>query len=136
MKSWNRILMRLMPFILLAGGILFIVMGISTFSKKTNYTETTAVITDMVDRSYYDGENHVEAYDVEVEFLVDGKPVKAMLDEYHSGYAVGKEVKIKYNPNDPTDIVAAGGLVVVLQFGLGIVAIIGGLVMLIRGRRY
>ncbi len=132
----NRLLTILLPILLVGGGIALIVLGIQNISKNKTYTETTAVITEMIDQSYYDEGTRVAQYDIQVQFTVDGKTVTAKLDEYRSGFQVGKEVKIKYNPDNPTDIVASGSLSSILLLGLGIVAIISGAVAVIRGRKF
>ena len=94
--------------------IIFAVFGLAlfgfgiymTFFELNGYKETKAVI-DHVDEIYIgmdeDGGSEYE-YNVFVRYSVDGKEYYNESDFYAAGYEAGKEIKIYYNPDDPSQI--------------------------------
>lgn len=126
----NRIFRALAPFIALAVGVLFFVLGFHTLHLRKVYTETTAVITDIqVDYGVGDEDDEHEVY---VSYTVDGTEYEEELDEYTAGMSVGDEVGIMYDPADPGEIISAGAFGVILQFVVGVLGIFGGVTLLFK----
>ena len=61
-------------------------------------------------------------YEVYVNYIVDGKDYSEKTDYYAGNYKEGMEIKIFYNPDDPTQIHGDKGT-------FGIVMMIGGAVV-------
>ena len=98
----------------------------STFFQSSGYEETTATIVSIEEDPNYvpdpDTVNDVQ-YIVTAKYTVDGKEYTRTLDSYDPSYQVGGEVKIKYDPKDPSKISSG--------FGIGLYAMIAGGVILI-----
>ena len=94
---------------LIPAGIILMIAGIIFYGvtdSRKGYPVTDGVVTrsELFEEEYYDGEDHHDAtYEIYVRYTVDGK-------EYESEYGIfpemkeGTEVKLNYNPEDPTDI--------------------------------
>lgn len=104
-------------------GIILIVCGFYNKNKQDNYTETTAVIT-KIDIEEGVGDES-DTYNIFVKYTVDDKEYNEKLDESSSSYSVGDEVKIKYNPSDPTDITSSSKWIVLICFIAGALLTLG-----------
>lgn len=87
-------------FLTLICGLFFLGFGIFFTGRNKNYVETTAVITEIRTNRAGSDEDH----DVFVAYTVDGQEYNALSDTYSSSYFEGKEIKIYYNPDDPSVI--------------------------------
>ena len=77
-----------------------------TFFERNGFVETTAVI-DHIDEIYVgtDADNMSEyQYDVYVNYTVDGKDYQSRSDYFSGRYKPGMEIKIFYDPSDPSRI--------------------------------
>ena len=102
-------------------GIILIVLGFVQKHKQSDFTETTAEITEITVEAGAGDES--DTHHVYVKYTVDGREYNEELDEYSSKYKVGKSVKIKYNPEDPADITASGKVPMIICFVFGIISI-------------
>lgn len=126
----RRLFIRFIPIILILAGILWLVLGFGTYRNHKEFSQTTAVISDIQEeynpaRSEYD-------HRVFVQFTADGSSYEAELGAYASSYKVGKEVKISYNPADPTDIQPGGIGQSLLFLAGGAALLVGGVITLLR----
>ena len=129
----NRFLSRYGVFIVLIGGIMFLVMGVIRSVNLLSYKPTDAVVSKYEEE--YDSINDEIDKTVIVEYEVDGKKYEASLDDLTQEYYVGKTVKIKYNPKEPQKVITATLTIPLIQIGFGAVLLFGGVVGLGR-RRY
>ena len=83
-------------------GIAFIVFGFIESSETKNFVKSTAVISQII-LTGYNTDNEPE-YQTMVKHTVDGVEYEGDMHEASGTFSEGKEVKIKYNPEDPTDI--------------------------------
>ena len=97
-----------------------------TFFQSSGYVDGTATIVSIEEDPDYipdpDKKNDVQ-YITTVKYTVDGKEYTTKLDSYSPSYKVGSEVKIKYDPNDPTKLTSG--------FGFGIYLLIAGAAILL-----
>ncbi len=100
MKPWQEILFGLIFAVVGIGLLLFSVSTIKTYSEKSKtFTETTSVVVDYA----YDDEG-LEA--IIVEYTVDGKAYRKQSNSYSNmPKSKGTKVKVKYNPNNPSDAI-------------------------------
>lgn len=131
MKPWQELLF----------GLLFIIVGTAVFcyfliysknykQKNEYYIETTAIV---VDYDYGDDFNNNLGYNEDdivaiiVEYTVDGKVYRQTSDiRSNIVESIGTEVLIKYNPNNPKDIIWVNDeSSIILPIGGGIFAIVG-----------
>ena len=122
---------------LIGAGIILIIFGciVRSFAKdNANYIKTYAVVTKTELFEEADGENDTEAlYTVYVKYTVDGTEYE---EEYgvFSGYKVGDQVTISYDPKNPAEIAQPGnnkleGYLFILA---GVAALAAGIVSLAR----
>ena len=100
MKPWQGILFGLIFAVIGIGLLLFSVSIIKNYNQKNKtYTETTSVVVDYA----YDDEG-LEA--IIVEYTVDGKSYRKQSNSYSNmPKSKGTQVKVKYNPNNPSDAI-------------------------------
>ena len=122
---------------LIGAGIILIIFGciVRSFAKdNANYIKTDAVVTKTELFEEADEKNNTEAlYTVDVKYIVDGTEY---VEEYgvFSGYKVGDQVTISYDPKNPAEIAQPGnnkleGYLFILA---GVAALAAGIVSLAR----
>ena len=93
-------------------GVIMLVVGIIVFAsgitKKNTYKTTDAVISKIDSYSDSDGDRHYTAY---VTYRVPGtsKLNETKLDYYSSSMDVGDTIEVRYNPDNPNEIVVLDG---------------------------
>ena len=120
-------------------GIILLVFSVFTFKAVDHtkgFTRTSAVVTrtELYEEAYTDSNNnHYDAtYTVYVKYTVDGKQYE---EEYgiFSGIKEGDKTTICYNPNDPTEIAQPNSILLpICMAAAGVIALIGGVISLIR----
>ncbi len=95
-----------------------------SFFHSSGFVKTEAVIVDV---EYVPGDDGDGNYAATVEYSVDGKTYRGVLDVQSSTYKVGKTVSVLYDPNDP-NVVHSGGHFGLYLFvvGIGIIAVVVG----------
>ncbi|MBP5154668.1 MAG: DUF3592 domain-containing protein [Lachnospiraceae bacterium] len=110
-------------------GVAVLALGIFLIvNSHDEYPETTAVITriDEFDTVDTDG-SHTTEHTVYVDYTVDGKEYKNIrYGEYSIGFKVGKEITIKYNPENPAETEGANSKTAATWITVG-----GGILMLL-----
>ena len=132
MSIVNRLMTRIMPILFFAAGCFCIFLGITNLKNRQTFLETTGVIS-HIEETYVGGEDNEYDYDVTVEYEVDGQKYSTVLGEYSSGMEEGQEIGIYYNPDDPSDIMSNSKATPVVLFVMGIIGLLAGIVMFIRG---
>ena len=106
--------------------IVAIALAISDANFRSSANETTATITDIWASRNSDGEG---SYTVNVRFFAGGREYGGALGYWHSGMAIGNEVKVYYNPNNPQDFRSNGGSVASwIVMALGVVFFVVGFI--------
>jgi|GEM_PF-2485071 hypothetical protein len=140
----NRVLSGVLGLVLalvvLAAGGLNLVLGISHLHKlhTGQYAETQATITRIetveVADSEATGGTRTE-YEITVEYTLDGKKVVTQLGEIPKDFYEGMELTVLYNVDKPTDVTLPGTTGSYIMIGMGAVAVLLGVVMILRRLR-
>ena len=123
---------RKLLILLLILGIAAAAVGISTLVKQKSYVPADAVITEIFEE--YDITEKEWRYTVYIKYTVDGTEYNEVLGYHDSSFAVGKEIQIMYNPENPAQTVEAASTAAVYFTVLGSVFIIAGVIVFIRKR--
>ena len=119
--------------------IIFIVIAIcllgfgiySILNPHTDYLETTAVITDI--QEDYDVATETYEYRAFIDYEVDGKEYKNVEFGTANAGDVGKQITIRYNPNNPGEIESTNSEIFsYISAGVGALLLIAGVVFLIK----
>ena len=124
--------------------IFFLILGLIaagigtyfTFFQGKNYVKATAVITSVAEEDDLTSDDaNAKKYIPTVKYTADGKSYETELGAWTDGWKVGTQVKIKYNPNDPTDVISDSpgfGLYLLI---IGAVIAVVALFMLIKNAK-
>ena len=117
MNKADKILRYVFPIVLLIGGIMFTITGISKLIAVAQYPTATAIITDVEIEEGVGDES--DSYTYFVKYSVEGTNYEGELDSNKMSYEVGKTVTIRYNPENPEKItsMSAGTAIFVTAFG-------------------
>ena len=135
-RSLNRLLSLIMAVIFIAVGIFIAYTGIQRLVKLNagRYVETQAVITKIESRERYDsdtGKTETD-YDLTVEYSVDGKTHVSHLGETPNDFYEGMELTVLYDVANPADVVLPGTTGAFIMIGMGVLAVICALVILLK----
>ena len=122
----NRFIQKYGALIAVIGGIMFLVLGAIRSVSLLSYKPVEATVISY-EEEYNTVEDTLEPTAI-VEYEVDGKKYEAELDDYTQKYYVGKTVNIKYNPKDPQKIITATFTIPLIQVGIGLLCLFGGIV--------
>lgn len=113
MKVLKKIIEYLISLIFSIVGIILIIVGILEIDKysnsKNNYIKSTAIITDIKDENdntSLDNQIYILNKTINLRYEIDNEIYNKKLNLFFDKtfLHIGQEVKILYNPNDPTDI--------------------------------
>ena len=113
-------------------GIILIAVGIFLLTLNTDsYLETVGKVTEVYETR---NQENSKVYDTSFTFTVDGKEYTGTFSELSEEYKVGDEIKVFYNPKDPTQTTNSklGGIVAPIMIGLGAVALVAGVLMTVK----
>ncbi|MDO4940566.1 MAG: hypothetical protein Q4E33_02615 [Erysipelotrichaceae bacterium] len=97
---------RYLPFIL-ASLLIFVLSIVAIFKPKTDYLQTTGIIKHIEEE--YDYEQEEYTYIVYIDYSVNDKNyVDIIYPSYDSSMKINDEVKVYYDPSDPSTIQAEG----------------------------
>ena len=110
-------------------GLFMIALGVYfAFFQTRGYEKGTAVITHVEEEEDPSSDNpDARIYHGTITYTVNGREYVEPLDSWSPGYALGKEIKIKYDPNDPARVYAdsPGFAVYLIVAGLAVTAFFG-----------
>ena len=145
MKETKKSTMIIVGLVMSVIGIALLIWGgfsLSSFLKKKNtYIETVGIVVDYEISGGYDSDPYDEYYDEDimyapiVEYVVDGK-VYETVHHVSSGrpeYFIGQKVTLKYNPNNPEDVIFKFNNSFWIPFFVGLVFVGCGLSMTFVG---
>lgn len=120
-------------------GLVLIVFGIILFSFQTDkYLETTGKVTSVTESYTTDADNNtVTQYDLKITYTVDGRTYEGELAGMNESYAEGADVKMYYDPADPSKISSSrlGKIVPIAMLGGGVFAVVLGVWLTVRAFR-
>ncbi len=135
MTRLSETLKRLYKVGLILMGLLFIVTGVIGIRQDDTFMPAKAVIR-SIERTYQArDETETDTYEVMVEYTVNGTSYLSDLGYMKNDFAVGKEIDILYNPDNPEAICQPGKLVPIISIIAGSAAVIGASVLLVREKR-
>ena len=123
LQSSKDTLQRLLPVILLIAGITVFGMGIGNLLRWAGYETTTAVIQEIAAASSAERAAGSPLYHVYVDYAVGEDVYTADVGSYKSGYEVGGELAVLYNPENPANAVVSD------RKGACIMAVCGGVML-------
>ncbi|MBQ2160640.1 MAG: DUF3592 domain-containing protein [Firmicutes bacterium] len=133
-RGLNRVVAKFLPLLFVIGGIVVIIMSISGLHDQDTFTSAKGVIRDIQVYEDRDADGDLTyTYDVTVDFEADGKSYTSVMGDYEDSYEVGKEIDIVFDPEDPTNIAAAGKSKYFIMIAAGVVVIIIGAIGFLRG---
>ncbi|MBR4724689.1 MAG: DUF3592 domain-containing protein [Lachnospiraceae bacterium] len=106
------------------------------FIKSAGYVKTTGVVVDHREETRYDsdlGTNQTYYYPI-VQYIVDGVEYTGTLD-INGWSALGEEVKIQYDPDDPSKVHSYSPLVTILIFVVAAPFFVLALIKLIKSKK-
>ena len=130
MKEQTRLIIKkIVPFIMLGVAAMFIIIGVLSLGKQSDYVKTSALVRRVDENVDYSDEGRSVDYTTYVEFEVDGVSYNGKID-LNKSYPEGSMIDILYNPENPADITSVGrtGPIIAIIFG-SLVGVLG-LVML------
>lgn len=125
MKGTKNVKNLLLSVALILLGVIAIVVGISQNLKRNAYLSANATIT-KIEWTAGVGDDD-DTYEVTVRYAVDGKEYTEKLGYHEDGMKEGQTIEIRYNPENPADIVEASSTFSTVMFIVGPIAILLGL---------
>ena len=119
--------------------VALVVMGVGVyvgFFESRGFESATATIVRIDEEDdVTSAEANAKTYTTTVTYTVDGKAYTEILDTYTSSYKVGKEVKIKYDPENPATIHADSPGITLYLIGLGAALLLGSIFTIVKNSR-
>ena len=129
----NRLGKLIVSLIAIAGGILFIVLGVADFSHVKNYPEIEVTVTQIERDETVDTDGTTtEETTVHVSYTVDGKEYNEILDDAPDNLKEGDKLTVRYNPEKPEKVTAASKKSGIMRIALGALFAIVGLGMIVK----
>jgi hypothetical protein len=123
----------LYPLLALLAGIAFIVFGVINFSQHNNYIETDAVVSKVtIIETFYDEPDDVE---ILVRYTVDGKEYESQLNNTSTNLKEGQNIKVKYDPSDPSKVISASKSYAFIAIGFGALVVLISIFLLLKALR-
>ncbi len=129
----NRILAILVPVILLAGGIMFVALGLINLNQVKSFPQVDATVTNIEREVGVDPEVSGVDETVTVQYVVNGKSYEEVL-QFHEvdKYRVGDVITVRYDPGKPNYVTAGNNKTSIIYMAVGALFAVGGLGMLIK----
>ena len=116
----NRIIQKIAPFIALAGGILFIVLGFMNLKQMKTFVEVPAVVSRIEITDTYDPDTGSgQDVTIYVQYRVAGQAYEEPLSFTRTNLKEGDEITVRYNPNNPKEVSGASKGGAALYFAIG-----------------
>jgi hypothetical protein len=123
----------LYPLLALLAGIAFIVFGVINFSQHNKYIETDAVVSKVtIIETFYDEPDDVE---ILVRYTVDGKEYESQLNNTSTNLKEGQNIKVKYDPSDPSKVISASKSYAFIAIGFGALVVLISIFLLLKALR-
>lgn len=116
-------------------GILLIAVGIFLLTLHTDkYLETVGKVTGVQETVNLENS---KVYNIDFTYTAEGKEYAGRYDETSEEYQIGEEIKVFYNPEDPTQITNSklGGIIAPIMIGVGVLALAFGIFKTLKAYR-
>lgn len=106
--------------ILLAGGAVFIVLGVTSLKEIREFKQVPAVVS-HIEREWTPNGDGTDTEDIKiiVTYTVDGQEYTEELQNTKTSYKQGDEITVLYNPEDPTKVSGATKTMAIIQLAAG-----------------
>ena len=119
--------------VLIAGGILFLVLGIGSIREIRSFPETEAVVSRVERDLITDDEGgQSENVTVYVQYRIDGKDYEELLQSAKGSVSEGDRITVHYNPDKPEYVTGATKGSSMLAILAGAACLIGGILLGIK----
>lgn len=123
----NALKQIILPVFLIAGGIVFIILGVSNLNQVKNFPEVQATVTnveqDFVGANETDN-NNVTVY---VHYIWEGKDYDEVLQYGKADYNVGDTITVRVDPEKPTYVSGASKTQALVYIAFGALLALAGL---------
>lgn len=119
--------------LLIAGGILFLMLGLSGLKEIRTFPQTEATVV-AVEREWVpngDGSD-TEQLTFHVSYTVDGKQYEEVLQNAKGSLEKGDRIQVYYNPQKPEYVSGATKSKSMLEIGFGALCLLGAVILGIR----
>ena len=123
----QRLLIRLMPLILVLGGMVIALSGIVDLWHQHTYLPAKAEIV-SIERHLGTGDDP-DTYTVMVEYTVNGRVYYSDIGGLRSGYYEGKEIDILYDPNAPEKVTTQGLTGNIIAIAVGVLFMVSSILV-------
>ena len=122
--------------VLIAGGILFLVLGFSGLKEIASFPQTDATVTAVESEWVPNGDGgSTQQVTIRVSYTVDGKQYEEVLQNAKSSLKEGDQIQVYYNPQKPEYVSGATKGMSVLLIGFGALCLLGAVILGIRTLR-
>ena len=137
MRRVSRKLMALLMAVLFfAAGVFLIFLGFKNSSQQKTFIPVTGVIT-RIEAERRPGTTNEYDHRVFVKYrTAEGKEIETELGEYSASFKEGAEIALKYDPADPSNVIAASGTSRIVLFIMGTVGILGSFAIVLSELRH
>ena len=129
----TRLLEKLLPWLLIAAAVLCGWLGVKGIRDRQRFLPATALITEIT-HWYGTGEDD-DTHVVTVRYTIGGTHYETDLQEYSASMREGKTINIRYDPENPANVVTASYTGVIVSFAMAVVALAAGGILLVKQTR-
>ena len=128
----NRILQKIAPYILLAGGLLFVALGFVNLHQMKAFVKVPAVVSSVEYVDSYDADGTTTQVEIKVQYRVDGQLYEELLSFTKTNLNVGDHITVRYNPKNPHEVSGASKGGAALYFAVDGVFTAGGVAAVVK----
>lgn len=122
-----------LPLIFIGISVFLLIQTLNNMKKIDVYDTTTAEIISIT--SDYDAATEAVNMRVFIKYTVNGREYTAEIDEYKPTYREGMKISVKYDPQNPYDVLADDKSFVYLNFAIFAVFFAVGAFLLVKNVR-
>ncbi len=116
--------------VLIAGGILFLVLGISGLKEIASFPQTAATVTNVEREWVPNGDgSDTEQVTIRVSYTVDGKQYEEELQNAKSSLQKGDQIQVYYDPQKPEYVSGATKGMSMLLIAFGVLCLLGSVIL-------
>ena len=136
-KPWLILPPKVLAALLLVLALVSLCGGVYIGFFQTRGVETTTATIVRIDEEedFTSTETNAKTYTTFVTYTVNGQEYTEELGSYAPDYKVGKEVKVKYDPADPTKVYSASTGFAIYLIVIGAALIVASVVTILKNRR-
>ncbi len=136
-KPWIILPPKVLAALLLVLALIAVGLGVHmTFFATKGFESATATIARIEEQEDPTStEPNAKTYTVYVTYTAGGQEYTEILDSYAPDYAVGKQIKVKYDPANPADVRSASLGFGLYMIGIGAAMAVGAVITFLKNRQ-